>query len=99
MPAVEFLYLDQESVLAADVLDMRRAMNVIGKAQAQFAKGEVREPNKIVLRNADTAESEEQGRFNGFAASIGAPVRSAIGLKWIASFPSNRQLGRPRASA
>jgi len=96
---VEFLYLDQESVLAADVLDMRRAINVVGKAQAQFARGEVREPQKIVLRNADTVESEKHGRFNGLAASIGGLVRSAIGLKWIASFPANRQLGRPRASA
>ncbi|HMH05551.1 MAG TPA: hypothetical protein VK579_02605 [Terriglobales bacterium] len=55
---VEFLYLDQESVLAADVLDMRRAINVVGKAQAQFARGEVREPQKIVLRNADTVEGK-----------------------------------------
>jgi ornithine cyclodeaminase/alanine dehydrogenase-like protein (mu-crystallin family) len=93
---VKFLYLDQELVLAADVLDMRRAMNVIAEAQARFAKREVREPNKIVLRNADTAESEES-RFNGLAASIGAPVRSAIGMKWIASFPSNRRPGVPRA--
>jgi hypothetical protein len=93
---VEFLYLDQEAVLAAAVLDMRRAMDVVGKAQARFAKGEVREPQKIVLRNADTADSEAQGRFNGLAASIGAPVRSAIGMKWIASFPANRRLGRPQ---
>jgi N-[(2S)-2-amino-2-carboxyethyl]-L-glutamate dehydrogenase len=96
---VEFLYLDQEAVLGADVLDMRRAMKVVGEAQARFAKGEVREPPKIVLRNADTAESENQGRFNGLAASIGAPERSAIGMKWIASFPANRRLGSPRASA
>ena len=99
MAMVKFLYLDQESVLAADVLDMRRAMNVVGEAQERFAKGEVREPNKIVLRNTDNVESEEQGRFNGLAASIGAPVRSVIGMKWIASFPANRQLGKPRASA
>jgi ornithine cyclodeaminase/alanine dehydrogenase-like protein (mu-crystallin family) len=95
---VEFLYLDQEAVLAADVLDMRRAMIVVGEAQARFAKGEVREPHKIVLRNAETAESEEQGRFNGLAASIGTPAPTAIGAKWIASFPANRPLGRPRAS-
>ena len=98
MATVEFLYLDQEAVLAADVLDMRRAMNVVGEAQARFAEGEVREPHKIVLRKADTAESEEHGRFNGLAAWIGAPAPTAIGMKWIASFPANRRLGRPRAS-
>ena len=97
MGTVEFLYLDQEAVLAADVLDMRRAMIVVGEAQARFAKGQVREPHKIVLRNAETAESEKHGRFNGLAASIGAPA-TAIGVKWIASFPANRPLGRPRAS-
>lgn len=98
MGTVEFLYLDQEAVLGTDVLDMRRAMTVVGEAQARFAKGEVREPHKIVLRKADTAESEQQGRFSGLAASIEAPARSAVGMKWIASFPANRQVGRPRAS-
>jgi ornithine cyclodeaminase len=97
--AVEFLYLDQEAVVAAGVLDMRRAMAVVWEAQARFAKGEAREPHKIVLRNSETAESEEQGRFNGLAASIGAPGCSAIGIKWIASFPANRRRGRPRATA
>lgn len=99
MGIVQFLYLDQEAVLSADVLNMRRAMAVVGEAQARFAKGEVREPPKIVLRNADTTESEILGRFNGLAASIGVPERSVVGMKWIASFPANRQLQRPRATA
>lgn len=96
--AVEFLYLDQEAVIAAGALDMPRALKVVEEAQARFAAGEVREPQKIVLRNAGTAESEGQGRFNGLAASIGTPERSAIGMKWIASFPGNRRAGIPRAS-
>jgi ornithine cyclodeaminase/alanine dehydrogenase-like protein (mu-crystallin family) len=96
--SIKFLYLDQEAVLAADVLDMSRAMEVVGQAQALFAQGEVLEPHKVVLRNADTAESENQGRFNGLAASIGAPPQR-IGLKWIASFPANRCIGLPRATA
>jgi len=95
---VEFLYLDQAAVLAADALDMRRAIDAVEEAQMLFAKGEVREPQKIVLRGADTPESEADGRFNGLAASLGVPPRR-IGMKWIASFPANRGQGLPRASA
>ncbi len=95
---VEFLYLDQEAMLAAGVLDMRRAMEAVGEAHALFAKGAVRQPHKVVLRNEETAESEEQGRFNGLCASIGVPPCS-MGIKWNGSFPSNRELGLPRASA
>ncbi len=96
--AVEFLYLDQEAVLAADLLNMRRAMEVVGQAHALFAQGEVRHPHKVVLRQGDTAESEAQGRFNALFAAIGGPVR-AMGMKWIGSFPANRERGLPRASA
>lgn len=96
--AVEFLYLDQEAVLAADLLDMPRAMEVVGQGQALFAQGQVRHLHKVVLREADTVESEERGRFNALFASIGGPVR-AMGMKWIGSFPANRVNGLPRASA
>ena len=77
---------------------MRRAMVAVGQAQGLFAKGEVRQPHKVVLRDEETAESEEKGRFNGLAASIGGPDR-CMGMKWIGSFPENRKLGLPRASA
>ena len=96
--AVEFLYLDQDAVLAAGLLDMPRAMEVVGQAHALFAQGEVRHPHKVVLRQGDTAESEAQGRFNALFAAIGGPVR-AMGMKWIGSFPANRERGLPRASA
>ena len=95
---VEFLYLDQDAVLAAGLLDMPRAMEVVGQAQALFVQGQVRHPHKVVLRQGDTAEFEEQGRFNALFASIGTPV-SAMGMKWIGSFPANRKRGLPRASA
>jgi ornithine cyclodeaminase/alanine dehydrogenase-like protein (mu-crystallin family) len=95
---VEFLYLDQDAVLAADLLDMRRAIEVVGQAQALFVQGQVRQPHKVVLRQEESAESEERGRFNALFASIGDPVR-AMGMKWIGSFPANRACGLPRASA
>ena len=96
--AIEFLYLDQDAVLASDLLNMPRAMEVVGQAHALFAQGEVRHPHKVVLRQGDTAESEAQGRFNALFAAIGGPVR-AMGMKWIGSFPANRERGLPRASA
>lgn len=95
---IEFLYLDQEAVLAADLLNMPRAIRVVGEAQALFAQGKVRHPHKVVLRQENNTESEDQGRFNALFASIGAPVR-AMGMKWIGSFPANRERGLPRASA
>ena len=72
---IEFLYLDQEAVLAADLLNMPRAMREVGRAQALFAQGQVRHPHKVVLRQEDSAASEDQGRFNALFASIGGAVR------------------------
>lgn len=95
---VEFLYLDQETMIAAGVLNMPQAIDVVGQAQALLAEGLVRQPHKVVLRNEETAQSEEEGRFNGLCASIGVPPRS-MGMKWIGSFPANRERGLPRASA
>lgn len=96
--AIEFLYLDQEAVLAADLLNMPRAMRVVGQAQALFVQGQVRHPHKVVLRQGDSAESEDEGRFNALFASIAGQVR-ATGMKWIRSFPANRERRFPRASA
>jgi N-[(2S)-2-amino-2-carboxyethyl]-L-glutamate dehydrogenase len=96
---VDFLYLDQEAMLCAGVLDMHRAIDAVGRAQALFAAGEVRQPHKVVLRREETPESEDQhGRFNGLSAYIGGSDPH-MGMKWIGSFPSNRKLGMPRASA
>lgn len=97
-PRPEFLFLDQNAVVAAGVLDMPRAMAVVGEAFRLWAQQKCRQPHKVVLRQEDNAECEERGRFNGLFASLGEPPR-AVGMKWIASFPQNRQCGLPRASA
>src|SRR5882757_6066322 len=57
---VEFLYLDQETMIAAGVLNMPQAIDVVGQAQALLAEGLVRQPHKVVLRNEETARSEEE---------------------------------------
>ena len=94
----EFLYLDQEAVLAAGVLDMQRAMSVIADALTLYETGQCRQPHKVVLRDSDDPRSEDKGRINGLFALLGGNVR-AIGMKWIASFPANLARGLPRASA
>ena len=97
MLSLQFLYLEQKDVIAAGVLDARRVIKIVEQAQILFAQRRVREPHKTVLRKEETAESEQYGRFNALAASIGVPVEQ-VGMKWIASFPANRQLGLPRAT-
>lgn len=96
--SAEFVYLDQQGVLQADVLDMRRAVDVIAEALSLFETGQCRQPQKVVLRDGDNAGCEERGRINGLFARIGGKV-PAMGMKWIASFPANRARGLPRASA
>lgn len=93
-----FVYLDQKGVLDAGVLDMRLAMEVVGEAFALHAMSKCRQPHKVVLRENDDVSCEENGRINGLFAMIGSPAR-AMGMKWIASFPHNRDRGLPRASA
>jgi ornithine cyclodeaminase len=96
--ALDFLYLDQQGVLDAGVLDMSRAMQVVGDAMAAYESGKVRQPSKMVLRRGDNAESEVDGRINGLCAILDYDSPS-MGLKWVASFPHNRERGLPRASA
>jgi ornithine cyclodeaminase/alanine dehydrogenase-like protein (mu-crystallin family) len=93
-----FMYLDQKAVLDAGVLDMQLAMEVVGEAFALHAMSKCRQPHKVVLRDGDDVDCEENGRINGLFAMIGSPAR-ALGMKWIASFPHNRNRGLPRASA
>lgn len=96
--AAEFCFLDQNAVLAAGILDMQRAFDVIEEALILLELGKCVQPHKVVLRNQESVESENQGRFNALFASMKGS-RPAVGMKWIGSFPANRSLGLPRASA
>lgn len=96
--ATEFCFLDQTAILGAGILDMHRAFDVIEEALILLELGQCVQPHKVVLRDEDTVESENRGRFNALFASIKGP-RPAVGMKWIGSFPQNRSLGLPRASA
>src|SRR5437763_14567453 len=45
-----FLYLNQAAVLRAGVLDMLRAVEVVGEGLALYDTGQCRPPPKVVLR-------------------------------------------------
>jgi N-[(2S)-2-amino-2-carboxyethyl]-L-glutamate dehydrogenase len=96
--AVDFVYLDQQAVLDAGVLDMGRAMQVVARVMSAFEHGKVRQPSKVVLRKGNDPQSEVNGRINGLCAFVDHETPS-MGMKWVASFPRNRERGLPRASA
>ena len=104
---IEFLYLDQEAVLAADVLDMRRAMEVAGQAQALFAQSQVRASRTpvgaqtllyatLVVSNqrADATWGTHPGIAQLYQEKPRQPVSSLVGLT-ITNEPRPRRHDRP----
>ena len=58
MPGLEFLYLRQEDVIAAGVLDMRKAIEDVERILAMYARGDVVMPPKTVLDFKDEEGTE-----------------------------------------
>ena len=95
----QFVYLDQQDVIDAGVLDMSKAMERLEVALSLMERREVVDPPKSVLRWSEDPDQEAvRGRVNFLAAYIGGDI-DALGMKWIGSFPTNREKGLPRASA
>jgi ornithine cyclodeaminase/alanine dehydrogenase-like protein (mu-crystallin family) len=96
----EFLYLSQEDVVAAGGTDMAAMVDVIERAFAVKADGEVRMPPKVMITWADEPGTEElHGRIMAMPAYVGGEFGVA-GLKWIPSVPQNpSRNGLPRANA
>ena len=94
-----FIYLDQEDVIRAGALDMARAIDRVELALSLLESGDVVDPPKSVLRWSEDPEIESvRGRINFLSAYLGGDINS-VGMKWIASFPSNRAREIPRATA
>lgn len=95
-----FLYLSQEDVVAAGGTDMPAMVDVIERAFAVKAAGEVRMPPKVMITWADEPGTEERhGRIMAMPAYVGGEFDVA-GLKWIPSVPDNpSRNGLPRANA
>lgn len=95
----QFVYLDQEDVIRAGALDMARAIERVELALSLLEAGDCVDPAKSVLRWSEDPEMESvHGRLNFLSAYVGGSIDS-VGMKWIGSFPSNRDRGIPRATA
>ena len=94
-----FVYLDQEDTIRAGALDMARVIDRVELALGLLETGDVVDPPKSVLRWSDDPEMESvRGRVNFLSAYLGGDIDS-LGMKWVASFPANRDRGIPRATA
>lgn len=95
---VNLLFLNDEAMRGAGVSDMRAAMRDVERVYTLYAKGEVLNPGKCVLRWGKTAEDENLlGRINAMPGYVGGEYDMA-GIKWIGSGPMNYKKGLPRAS-
>ena len=93
----QVLFLSQSDVHACDIEDMQRNIGVIEEALRTHHQGKTAQPLKPYLRWPD-----ETGRFPNRIIAMPAYLAGEFqiaGIKWIASFPINHQLGLPRASA
>jgi ornithine cyclodeaminase len=99
-PSTEFLYLSQEDVVAAGGTDMAAMIDVMARAFAVKAEGQVFMPPKVMITWSEGPGTEERdGRIMAMPAYVGGEFDVA-GLKWIPSVPQNPERnGLPRANA
>ena len=93
MKQSEILYLKQEEVIAAGLLDMKQALEVAENTFRLLGEGQIRQPNKIFLG----VPNDEQWQSYGMSmpAYIGGE-EPVIGFKWAAESVYNAtQPGMP----
>ena len=94
----DLLFMNNKTMEAVGVLDMRAAMHDVERVYVLNAEGDVINPGKCVLRWGKTVEDENvMGRINAMPGFIGGEYQMA-GIKWIGSGPMNYKKGLPRAS-
>lgn len=93
-----FLYLSQEDVLRCTSASMVGAVSATRDAILALDAGDSVMPPKSVLRWGDAQSEGLTGRVNALPAYVGG-ASDTLAIKWVASFPGNREKGLPRATA
>ena len=82
----EILFLKQEDVIKAGLLDMKQVMATVEKTYQLMGKGEIKNPPKVRTRIPD--DNNWQSFFNSMPCYIGGDVHIA-GVKWAAESKKN----------
>ncbi|NPV70437.1 MAG: ornithine cyclodeaminase family protein [Firmicutes bacterium] len=99
MKPAEVLFLSQEDVIASGALDMGLAIPTMEEVFRLHHARDYVLPPKCVLRWGGHESEISRGRINAMPGWIGGGI-AAVGIKWIASSPTNPFKHRlPRASA
>jgi len=96
MPSI--LYLSHNDVIKCQAASLEMILGIIKHVFICHYNKDFILPHKVVLRWGGLETENTLGRINSMPAFIGGDIR-ALGLKWIGSFPLNRQKGIPRATA
>lgn len=86
----EILFLKQEDVIAAGVLDMKKILELVEKTFYMNGMGEIKNPPKTMIGVPD--DDSWQSRFFSMPVYIGGSVNRA-GIKWAADSAANMKTG------
>ena len=84
----EFLFLKQEDVIAAGVLDMELALQDVEQALLMHGRDEIKQPPKTVLEFPDPQSGHRRYLTVSMPAYLGGGIKRA-GLKWAAESMDN----------
>lgn len=87
----EILFLKQEDVLNAGLMDMDGVLEMVEKAYLMFAEREIKNPPKTMI-SLDSDEGVWKSRFMSMPVYIGGDINRA-GIKWAAESTLNQKTG------
>ena len=88
----EFIFLKQEEVIAAGVLDMEKALADVEKAFVMYVNGEVIQPNKTLIEFPDEQTGQRRYVIVSMPIYMGGEINRA-GVKWAAESMDNARSG------
>jgi ornithine cyclodeaminase len=90
--APEILYLKQEDVIAAGVLDMKKTIDDVELVFKMYAAGEIDQPVKIIMERPDLKTGDRGYLTVAMPVHLGGKINRS-GIKWAAESIDNARRG------